>query len=378
MSRKIGLYIHIPFCKTKCNYCDFNSRAGVEALIEPYFTALEKELRNYSQRLDNYSIGTVFIGGGTPSLVDTKHIYQLLNSIFSSFHIGTGAEISIESNPGTLTYEKLLSYRVCGINRLSMGLQACQDPLLKKLGRTHTLKDFTANVESAVKAGFKNINGDLIFGIPGQNINDWNETLKTVISLGLQHISCYSLKIEEDTPLFCMVESGSLEPVEDELDRRMYRNAVDELNKHGYKHYEISNFAIPGYECRHNMVYWKADEYLGLGAGAHSYMSGKRYSNVCDIEDYINKLMDNENHTEGIQEIDKEESMSEFMILGLRLVDGISVAEFRERYGEDVCSVFGKQIERLTRRQLLESENGRLKLSPYGLDVANSVFEEFI
>lgn len=378
MDKKIGLYIHIPFCKSKCHYCDFNSQAGKEALMEAYFNALQQEIRNASEPLRDCVISSIFIGGGTPSLPDAKYTYQLMNACRRYFKIDSRAEITIESNPGTLTYEKLLSYRIIGINRLSMGLQACQDVHLKKLGRIHSAEDFMANHEAAVKAGFKNINADLIFGIPGQTVNDWRETVDRVIRLGLRHISCYSLKIEEETPFYDMLRAGSLQPVDDELDRRMYWYAVDELKKHGYIHYEISNFSLPGYECRHNLVYWEAEEYLGIGAGAHSYLRGKRYNNICDIEDYINITVNNGNPAENAQRIDRTESMAEYMILGLRLVEGVSTKQFEIRYGEDVFGIFGKQIDKLLKKQLLELEGERLRLSPYGLDIANAVFEEFI
>ncbi len=378
MDKKIGLYIHIPFCKSKCHYCDFNSQAGKEALIEAYFHTLQQEIRNSSEHMRDCVISSIFIGGGTPSLPDAKYTYQLMNACKQYFKIDSKAEITIESNPGTLTYEKLLSYRIIGINRLSMGLQACQDVHLKKLGRIHSAEDFMANYEAAVKAGFKNINADLIFGIPGQTVNDWRETVDRVIRLGLQHISCYSLKIEEETPFYDMLRAGSLQPVDDELDRRMYWYAVDELKKRGYIHYEISNFSLPGYECRHNLVYWEAEEYLGIGAGAHSYLGGKRYNNIYDIEDYINITVNNGNPAENVQLIDRTESMAEYMILGLRLVEGVSIKQFELRYGEDVFGIFGKQIDKLLKKQLLELEGERLRLSPYGLDIANAVFEEFI
>lgn len=378
MNKSIGLYIHIPFCKSKCHYCDFNSQPGKETLMESYFNALEREICNYSSGLSNCIVGSIFIGGGTPSLVDSKYIYQLMNTCRQYFEIDGKAEITIESNPGTLTYEKLLSYRINGINRLSIGLQAWQDIHLKKLGRIHSVEDFKVNLEGAVKAGFKNINADLIFGIPGQNINDWSETVRSVAKSGLHHISCYSLKIEEGTPFYSMLQSGTLQPVDDELDRKMYWYAVDELKKHGYLHYEISNFALPGYECKHNMVYWRAAEYLGIGAGAHSYMAGKRFNNICDIEEYTSAVLNRSDTVENVQDIDESESMSEYMILGLRLVDGICTEQFKERYDEDVFEVFGKQIDKLLKKQLVEQEGGRLRLTPYGLDVANCVFEEFI
>ncbi len=378
MKDSIGLYIHIPFCKSKCKYCDFNSFPGKEALIEPYLDALKKELSGSSDLLRDKTVTSVFVGGGTPSLIDAKNIYELMNTCRLYFNIDGKAEMTIESNPGTLSYEKLMAYRMSGINRLSIGLQACQDALLSKLGRIHTAEEFNLNYEAAVKAGFKNINADVMFGLPGQNINDWQETIKHAAKLGLRHISCYSLKFEEGTPFYEMLQSGELQPVDEELDRRMYWYAADELKRQGYVHYEISNFALPGFECRHNLVYWKAREYLGAGAGAHSYINGSRYNNIYGIEEYIKKISSNTSCKENIERIDRTEAMSEFMILGLRLIDGISVPEFKERFDEDIFSIYGKQLEKLLKKQLLEQEGDKLRLSPYGLDIANNVFVEFV
>jgi putative oxygen-independent coproporphyrinogen III oxidase len=377
-NKSIGLYIHIPFCKSKCNYCDFNSYQGKEVDFARYFEVLQQEIRYYSAVISDRIIDTVFIGGGTPSLVDTKYIYELLKCCRNYLNIDNRAEASIESNPGTVTYEKLLTYRVNGINRLSMGLQAWQDRLLKELGRIHTAEDFVINHEAAAKAGFRNLNVDLIFGLPGQTMNDWSITIQNILKLGFQHISCYSLKIEEGTVFGKMLEEGRLEPADEELDRRMYWYAVDEFVKAGYSHYEISNFALPGYECRHNMRYWKALEYLGVGAGAHSYLDGCRFNNVCGIDDYIEEKSKDAGHRENIERIDKKESMSEFMILGFRLVDGIRLQDFKARYGTDIYTLYGKQIEKLMRKQLLELEDEKLRLTPFGLDVANEVFVEFV
>lgn len=378
VKKQIGLYIHIPFCKSKCHYCDFNSYTGKEACVEPYFAALLQEIRNYSAKLKECTVSSVFIGGGTPSLVDAEYINELLAACRQYFEIDSKAEITIESNPGTLTFDKLYAYRKSGINRLSAGLQSWQDIILKKLGRIHTAEDFRANHKAAVEAGFDNINADLIFGIPGQNIDGWSETVRNVAALKLQHISCYSLKIEEGTPFCNMLESGTLQPAEEELDRRMYRYAVDEFKKLGYIHYEISNFALPGFECRHNMIYWNASEYLGIGAGAHSYIDGKRYNNIYGVEDYTDKVLSGGSPAENVQAIGRTDSMSEFMILGLRLVDGISTEEFKARYNEDVFNVFGKQIDKLIKKRMLEQQSDKLRLTPYGLDVANCAFEEFI
>lgn len=378
MAESIGLYIHIPFCKSKCNYCDFNSYPGKDDLIGPYFSALEKEIRFRSGKTGGHSIETVFIGGGTPSLADEGYICKLLNLCRQSFRIDSNAEISIESNPGTLSCEKLSSYRINGINRLSIGLQAWQDRLLKDLGRIHGRDDFLYNLNLASKAGFRNINVDLIFGLPGQTMNDWIETVNNVVKKEISHISCYSLKIEDGTVFGEKLRLGLLHPADDELDRRMYGYAVERLREYGFRHYEISNFSRQGFECKHNLIYWKAREYIGIGAGAHSYFDNRRFNNVYGIEEYIEAASNPESLQENGQTIDKRESMSEYMILGLRLTDGVSTADFKERYGEDLYAVFGRQIEKLVKKRLLEPEGDRIRLTSYGLDIANEVFTEFV
>lgn len=378
MSAELGLYIHIPFCKAKCQYCDFNSFAGMESLMPAYFNALMKELEAYSGIVDGNSIKSIFIGGGTPSHADTKHIYDLLNLIMRKFKVLPGAEITIETNPGTLSYEKLAAYKISGINRLSIGLQAGQDVLLRTLGRIHTMEEFLKNLDLAKKAGFKNINADLIFGIPGQTLNDWATTIAGIIELDIPHLSCYSLKIEEGTPFWDKCEAGELSEAEDELDREMYHFAVKKLCKRKYAHYEISNFAVPGFECVHNMIYWKADRYIGAGAGAHSYFEGKRYNNIGDLNKYIEADGDTGKIIENPVMIDRDEEMAEYMFLGLRLTAGIDYAEFKNRFGRDVHQVFGDRIKRLLNKQLVELEGSSIRLSALGLDLANQAFMEFV
>jgi oxygen-independent coproporphyrinogen-3 oxidase len=443
MGNSIGIYIHIPFCKSKCNYCDFNSYSGREYLAGPYFDALFSEMKLRSDEIGERLIKTVFIGGGTPSLVAPKHISAVLELCSKLFKLDSEAEISMESNPGTLTYDSLKDYRAAGVNRLSIGLQAWQDRMLKELGRIHDRRQFVDNFEAAVKAGFRNINVDLIFGLPGHTMEEWVETLEEVTALrvfadcgldtgvdsgldvnsgaGLTHLSCYSLKIEEGTNFGDRYEKGTLKPADDELDRKMYRYAIEYLARMGFRQYEISNFALPGFECRHNLVYWKALEYAGFGAGAHSYLHNNRFGNVSDIEQYINAVNQRAAglHTdlsriseqnlqnkeffdfspvyslhEDIQHISTYESMSEFMILGLRLTDGVSAAEFNGRYGENLQAVYGDKLEKLVKEGLLVrewngnrevcSESGNMidsscyKLTSLGLDLANQVFIEFI
>jgi len=377
-NRSIGLYIHIPFCKSKCHYCDFNSFAGKDELALPYFEAMKKEIRQYSDKLKDCSIKTVFIGGGTPSYVEACHIYEVVNIINQSFNIEYGAEVSIEANPGTLSFEKLMSYRVMGINRLSMGLQACQNRLLKEIGRIHSMEEFEENYNQARKAGFKNINVDLIFGLPTQSIKDWNDSISSVVKLCPEHVSCYSLKIEDDTAFGRSLAEGGLTPLDDEVDREMYYSAITELEKHGLKHYEISNFATPWRECRHNLIYWRGEQYLGVGAGAHSYLDDKRFNNACDINSYISQIGKSGSAIEDTQLISKKDEISEYLILGLRLIKGISADEFMSRFNEDLFELYGNQINKLIKKHLLELDNGRLRLSCSGLDLANQVFVEFI
>ncbi|MCX7921940.1 MAG: radical SAM family heme chaperone HemW [Clostridia bacterium] len=377
-TKEIGLYIHIPFCKSKCHYCDFNSLPGRELHIPQYFEALKKELQLYTTKAKNYSIKSIFIGGGTPSLADPEHITNIMYSCREHFNIKKNAEISIETNPGTLSFEKLAAYKSSGINRLSMGLQAWQSHILNYLGRIHSAEDFVENFNQARKAGFTNINADLIFGIPSQTMEEWRHTLTGVVNLGPEHLSCYSLKIEEGTVFGEKLKSGELNQIDDDIDREMYHSTIEILSTKGYNHYEISNFAKPGYECRHNLLYWKIDEYIGLGAGAHSYFEGNRYNNVCSIERYIAAIGQNEIPRENVQWIDKKDSISEFIILGLRVMDGISLSEFQAKFSEDIFDLFGTQIDKLSEAKLLELREGKLKLTSNGLDFANQVFVEFI
>ncbi|WP_010247863.1 radical SAM family heme chaperone HemW [Acetivibrio cellulolyticus] len=376
--KSIGIYIHIPFCRAKCFYCDFNSFACRDELVPAYFNALKKEISLYAEKLKGYNIKTVFIGGGTPSVVDAQYIYEIMSLLNQKLDIDKKAEISIETNPGTLNLEKLQIYKEIGVNRLSIGLQAWQDRILKMLGRIHTAKEFEDNFKLARQVGFDNINVDLIFGIPDQSFEDWCETLKSVTELGPEHMSCYSLKIEEGTIFGSRLENGELEPLDDDIDRKMYSYTKDYLAKKGYKHYEISNFAKPGYECRHNLVYWDVEEYIGIGAGSHSFFESTRFNNVYDIESYISSILGEKIPSENAESINKKESMAEFMILGLRLIDGVRVEDFKSRFGVEIYSVYGKEINRLVDWKLIIVKEGFISLSSIGLDYANQVFMEFI
>jgi oxygen-independent coproporphyrinogen-3 oxidase len=377
-SRRIGLYIHIPFCRSKCLYCDFNSFSGKENLIEPYFQAVKKEILHYSKAAGEYSVKSVFFGGGTPSYVNSAYICSIMELCRNTFNVEAEAEVSLEANPGTVTFENLCAYKSAGINRLSMGLQAWQDSLLKQMGRIHSAGEFVENFKASRQAGFDNINVDLIFGLPKQDMYQWQETLENILALKPRHVSAYSLKIEEGTPFGRMMESGEIVPAEDELDREMYRHAIERMSCDGLYMYEISNFAQKGFECKHNMLYWKRGEYLGIGAGAHSYFKNTRYNNVYEIEKYIEEVLEGRLVDENHCVIDIREAMSEYMILGLRLTEGISLRGFEEEFGRNLMDVFGPGIERLINRGLLETDKDRIRLSTAGLDLANLVFEEFI
>ncbi len=378
VKKDIGVYIHVPFCKSKCFYCDFNSYACAESSIPEYFSAVKKEMGLYTDSLKELEIGTVFIGGGTPSYVAPEYLNETLNLLRTYGHIQAEAEISIETNPGTLSYDKLAAYRDMGINRLSIGLQAWQEPILKSIGRIHSRGEFLENYRQARKAGFENINVDLIFGLPGQTLAQWEETIHQVLSLQPEHISCYSLKVEEGTLFGERLEAGELKMIEDELDREMYYLAVEKLKKAGLKHYEISNFARPGYECRHNLIYWKAEEYIGIGAGAHSYFDENRYSSYNDIKDYVEQLKNGLLPQENKEFISKTESISEYIILGLRLIKGVRSSDFQARYNEDLFHLYKETIGKLQGRGLLQADEKGIRLTPKGLDLANEVMAEFI
>lgn len=375
---KIAVYIHIPFCKSKCAYCDFNSYQGKEYLQEAYFKALKREMTGFLCHAEKKIITSVFFGGGTPSYVDYVYITDVLEYLFSNFRIDENVEISIEANPKTVDLKKLLAYKSSGINRLSIGLQSFDDELLKKLGRVHNSEDFLKTLELSHKVGFDNINADLIFGLPMQTMKHWKHTVKNILRQEITHISCYSLKIEEGTPFFDMLQNKEIILPDDELEREMYYLSKKEFEIAGFKHYEISNFAKDGYECKHNIVYWKCRPYIGFGAGAHSYFDGERFNNVHNIEQYIEGITKNGTAKENVQKISQDEAQKEFMMLGFRLVDGISCSEFDRRFHKNIFIQYEKEITELIDKGLINIEGDFIRLSQKGLDFANEVFMEFV
>lgn len=366
--KEVGLYIHIPFCKQKCYYCDFISYPNKDDYIEEYIDAIINEYRGY--KAEEYQIKTIYIGGGTPSYIDSKYIVKLLDEI----DLKNAKEITIEMNPGTVTKEKLLDYKKSGINRISIGLQATQDTILEKIGRIHTYNDFLNTYNMAREVGFSNINVDLILGLPGQLLDDIKESAEKIIDLGPEHISIYSLILEEGTKLCNMVNAKECFLPEDEIERKMYWTVKTLLEEHGYKHYEISNFAKDGYCSMHNVDCWEQKEYIGLGAAAHSYLDKRRYSNKENIEDYIRNYNDKKVHE--IQ--DKMAQEKEYMILGLRTLEGINISRFKQKFIDNPIFLFRNELSKLIQLELIEIDLDNIKLTNKGLDLANLIWEEFI
>ena len=368
-NKEIGLYVHIPFCKQKCYYCDFISYSGKENLIEEYIDTLIQEYHSFNIEKD-YKIKTIYIGGGTPSSIDSKYIRRILDEM----NLKNVEEVTIEVNPGTVTKEKLQDYFESGINRLSIGLQSANDNILKEIGRIHTYKDFLNTYNLAREVGFKNINIDLMLALPGQSIEILKDSLYKVIKLNPEHISLYSLILEEGTPLYNKVEEGELVLPEDDIERKMYWETKQILEENGYIHYEISNFSKNGFESRHNMDCWNQKEYIGLGAAAHSYLNLKIFSNQEKIEEYIKDFNNKEIHE--VQ--DKISQEKEYMILGLRKLRGISINEFKNKFIDNPIYIFRNELNKLSNEGLVDIDLDNIKLTDKGLDLANIVWEEFI
>jgi len=377
LKKEIGLYIHIPFCKSKCYYCDFVSFANKEQVVEDYIQAVIKEIENAN--LSKYNINTVYIGGGTPSLINSIHIGKILETIKRNTSLDD-TEITAEVNPGTVCKGKLKDYISFGINRLSIGLQSANDNLLKQIGRIHNYDQFLETYKTAREVGFKNINIDLMLGLPNQSLDILRNSLDKVILLDPEHISLYSLILEEGTKLYDMVEKSKLKMISEDLERKMYWETKKALEEAGYIHYEISNFAKTGYSSKHNIDCWNQKEYIGIGAASHSYLDKTRYSNTTILEDYINNINSgnfgnniiiHENQT-------KESSGKEYMLLGLRKINGVMIKEYKNKFGENPIFKYKKELERLINSNLIEIDGDCIKLTDKGLDFANIVWEEFV
>ena len=378
--KELGFYLHIPFCKSKCIYCDFNSFAQKDDCIEPYIKAVKKEIEEYAKQNKDVLIKTIYIGGGTPSYIKEKYIKEIIETIRSNFEIIPNAEITIEINPGTVNRRKLNTYYKAGINRLSIGLQSTNDKLLKQLGRVHDFEDFLETLRLANTIGFSNISADCMIGLPNQTIYDVEETLNVLINLRLTHISVYSLIVEPNTPLEKKINSGELKLPDEEIERYMYWFAKRKLEENGYLHYEISNFAKPLFRSKHNMDCWNQKEYKGFGVSASSYENEIRYTNISSIEKYVENVQNGQFKKNYIVEEkqDREVMMKEYMLLGLRKTTGVSINQFRKKFGTIPIFKYNKEITKLTNEGLIESNGINIRLTKKGLDLANLVWEEFV
>ena len=340
--------------------------------------SLIKEIRLWREALKEYRIISIFMGGGTPTIVSPGEMDKLLNALYKYLELSYVEEFTIEGNPGTINNEKVKLYLESGINRLSLGLQAWQESLLKNLGRIHGRKDFLDNFFLAREMGFHNINIDIMFGLPGQGFKDWKETLEKIVVLKPEHLSTYSLKLEEGTKFFQLDKAGELSFPSEELDRRMYHYTIDFLTSNCYSHYEISNFAIRGKECIHNKVYWNNEEYIGLGLGAHSYQNRVRFSNVGNLYTYINRLENNRSLRGSEEKTSIKDEIEETMFLGLRMIEGIELEKFKKRFGVTVYEVYPKKIRELQNKGLIAADNRAIYLTEKGYDLSNLVFSEFL
>ena len=367
--KKLALYIHIPFCKQKCKYCDFNSfSVSSEKIVENYIDALICQIGYYSKKTEDYMVTSVYLGGGTPSFIDEKYIGKIINSIKEKYSVSNDAEITIEANPGTINKSKLKEYISLGFNRLSFGVQSLNDDILKNIGRCHTANLAIENYKLAREVGFKNISLDLMFGLPNQTLQDVENTLNKFMELNPEHISAYSLKVEENTVFGKLEREGKLTLPTETDERNMYYLIKNKLNENGYNQYEISNFSKLGYESKHNLAYWERVDYIGFGISASSCFLEKRFTNTDSIEDYINNPINNFIEEEVLSSKVIE---SERIILGLRLLKGIDEELILKKEWKE-------SVDKLIREGLIIKEGKILKLTGKGLDLANQVFVEFI
>ncbi len=381
MNNEIGIYIHIPFCLKKCFYCDFNSYADKENLIEKYVFALCKEILENSEILSEYKVTTIYIGGGTPSYIDPKYIKQIMDTIYLCIDKSSVEEITIEANPNSITKEKLEIYKMSGINRLSIGLQSNHNSILKKIGRVHTIEDFEKALDIANSVGMENISLDLIYPLPDLSFNQFKDTVDYVVSLkskNIKHISVYNLEVHENTKLAFLLNENYVSLVDEDEEYEMYKYLKDTLQNNGYNRYEISNYAISGYESKHNLRYWNQELYLGFGAGASSFFGGTRYKNETSIEKYIDNILNNKSVIIEKEELDLLSLIKEYIILQLRKIEGLSLSAFKSKYKKDIYSLFSIEIAQLEKDGLLVKDNDNIKLTSRGLEVANLAWEKFI
>lgn len=372
--KNLGLYVHIPFCKSKCLYCDFNSFAGKEDTIAEYFCTLKQEIKAWGEKLKGRTFDTIYFGGGTPSYVGAELLSQVIEELYGSFDISKDCEITVECNPGTIDAEGLKKLRTAGANRLSIGLQSTCDSVLRTLGRIHSTDDFEKCFEAARRSGFENISLDLMYGLPDMTLKSWEKTIDRAMEFGAEHISAYALKIEEGTPFSKM----NLSLPDEDVCADMYELLVGKLRGSGYARYEISNFSKPGKESRHNQKYWELTDFLGLGAGAHSCLNNVRFSNCEKIETYIERISENGFAITERTPISANEQMSEFVFMGLRCEKGISFSEFKNRFGKDLDEVFGEHIKKYSDWGFFVIDGDRLRFSDKGFFVSNTILADFV
>ena len=376
---KLGLYIHIPFCNAKCPYCSFFSIVTENELIKrSYLDALKKEIEIYRQKYPETVIRSIYLGGGTPTTLSARLIVEILENCYKNFKIDKDIEITIESNPATFDFKKAGIIFQAGVNRLSIGAQSFSNKLLKNIGRIHDKKEIINSYHIARAIGFKNINIDLMFGLPGQTIRQFNKTLEEIVQLHPEHISLYGLSIEPGTPFEKLFEKGIIKIPSDDISYAMYQKAIDFFNHYGYEQYEISNFALPGKVCFHNRMYWKNQPYLGLGTSSSSYIKKIRFKNYSDLNQYIYLLENNILPIESKEILPLKEEMAETVILHLRMMVGLAKIDFIKRFKVPIESLFAEQLQRLKEQGLLDENESHYFLTRKGISLSNIVFMEFL
>lgn len=371
-------YIHIPFCEHICHYCDFNKVYLKDQPVDEYLAALEKEIAVTLQKVPASALDSIFVGGGTPTSLNEKQLEKLCHIINTQFSVHKNTEFTFEANPGDLSSEKFTILHDAGVNRLSFGVQTFNDDLLKRIGRTHRAADVFKSIELAKKTGFKNISVDLIYSLPGQTVADFKETLATSFALEIAHYSGYSLIVEPKTVFYNLRKIGKLSLPGEDIEAEMYQVLIEEMEKHGYKHYEISNFSLPGYESKHNLTYWNNDEYYGFGAGAHSYVQGVRGSNFGPLKKYMEPLKKGLLPLIEETKLTKVEQIEEEMFLGLRKTAGVHIPTFIAKFSEDPRELFNLELKELQEKELIVVDDNKIMLTERGRFLGNEVFQSFL
>ena len=374
--KKLGIYIHIPFCIKKCGYCDFYSVKWDEESENIYIHSAINEIKSYYELSSKYVVDSIYMGGGTPSIINPKNLEKIISAIRSIFTVEENSEISMEANPNSLS-ENLKIYGEIGINRLSIGIQSLNDNILKRIGRIHNSIEALQAIDRAISFGFENINADVMFNIPGQTVDDINDTISKLVTKQIRHISFYSLKLEEGTPMYLLKKNKKIVMPEEDLEREMYYAGRNIMEKHGLMQYEISNFSVKGYECRHNLKYWKQEEYIGIGPSAHSFLGNVRFSNPSDLTEYITSGENGVFERNTLEEMDENDIKFEYIMLRLRLTEGLKFADFKNKFSIDFKEAYKEQIKHLTENNLIESDDDAIRLTKRGMDLSNYVFSQF-